>query len=159
MGKRQVRVIPVRKPVTFALLLLTTALMATLLYLLSGKAYAADRNPLWDLAASFLGAGRGPVSRSALLAFLMPVIAHGLLFVPWGFLAFVGLDAPGRPRRTTYLLTVAGALIVAGALLFWQGFLPTRVTSMTDTFANAAGALAGAALGHLRKGVRIRFDF
>ena len=151
-------VIPVRKPVTFALLLLTTGLMATLLYLLSGRAYAADRNPLWDLTASVLGAGP-PVSRSTLLAFLMPVIAHALLFVPWGFLAFVALDSQRRPRRTTYLLTLAGALIVAGALLYWQRFLPTRVTSTTDVFANAAGALAGAALGHMRKGIRIRFDF
>ena len=36
MGKRHVHVIAVRKPVTFALLVLTTGLMATLLYLLSG---------------------------------------------------------------------------------------------------------------------------
>jgi len=158
MGKRQVHVIPVRKPVTYALLLLTTGLMATLLFLLSGRAYASDRNPLWDLTASLLGAG-APVSRSALLAFLMPVIAHTLLFLPWGFLAFVAIDTPGRPRRTTYLMTVAGALIVAGALFLWQRSLPTRVTSTTDAFANAAGALAGAALGHMRKGVRIRFEF
>ena len=28
-----------------------------------------------------------------------------------------------------------------------------------DALANAAGALAGAALGHARKSVRVRFDF
>jgi VanZ family protein len=159
MGKRHVHVIAVRKPVTFALLLLTTVLMATLLYLLSGRAYAADRSPLWELAARFLGAQREPVSRDALLAFLMPVFANVLLFVPWGFLAFVGLDSPRRPRRTTYLLTMAGALVVAGCMYVWQEFLPTRVTSAPDAIANGAGALAGAALGHARKGMRIRFDF
>ncbi len=159
MGKRHVRVIAVRKPVTFALLALTTGLMITLLWLLSGRAYAADRNPLWELAARFLGAQREPVSRGALLAFLMPVIANILLFMPWGFLAFVGLDSPRRPRRTTYLLTMVGALVVAGCMYVWQEFLPTRVTSPPDAIANGAGALAGAALGHARKGMRIRFDF
>jgi VanZ family protein len=159
MGKRHVHVIEVRKPVTFALLALTTALMITLLYLLSGRAYAADRSPLWEIAARMLGAQREPVSRGALLAFLMPVIANVLLFMPWGFLAFVGLDSPRRPRRTTYLLTIIGALVVAGCMFVWQQFLPTRVTTPPDAIANGAGALAGAALGHARKGMRVRFDF
>jgi VanZ family protein len=159
MGKRYVHAIAVRKPVTFALLALTTALMVTLLYLLSGRAYAADRNPLWELTARFLGAHREPVSRGALLAFLMPVTANVLLFMPWGFLAFVGLDSPRRARRSTYLLTILGALVVAGCMYVWQEFLPTRVTAPPDAIANGAGALAGAALGHMRKGIRIRFDF
>ena len=158
MGKRHVHVIPVRKPVTFALLALTTALMATLLYLLSGRAYAADRHPLLEMTAGFFGADRAPVSRDALLAFLMPVIANILLFVPWGFLAFVALDSPRRPRRLTYLMSIVGALAVAGCMYVWQQYLPTRVTSLPDVLANGAGALAGAALGHARKGVRVRFE-
>lgn len=159
MGKRHVHVVTLRKPVTFALLGVTTALMATLLFLLSGRAYAADRNPLWDLMARVLGAGRAPVSRDALLAFLMPVIANVLLFVPWGFLAFVALDSPRRTRKGVYLATVAGAVFVAAMMYVWQHFLPTTVTTLTDVVANAAGALAGGALGHMRKDVRVRFDF
>ncbi len=158
MGKRQVHVIAVRKPVTFALLVLTTVLMATLLYLLSGRAYAGERNPLWELTAGFLGAG-APISRSAVISFLMPVIAHALLFVPWGFLAFVLLDSPRRTRKVSYVITVLGALIFAAAMFVWQQYLPTRVTSMSDALSNAAGAFAGAALGHMRKGVRFVFDF
>ena len=159
MGKRHVYVIPVRKPATFALLAITTAAMASLLFVLSGRAYAVDRHPLLDLTARFLGGGGVPISRDALLAFLMPVIANIILFVPWGFLAFVALDSPRRPRRTTYLLTIIGALVVAVAMSAWQELLPTRVTSLPDALANAAGALAGAALGHARKDVRVRFDF
>lgn len=159
MGKRHVKVIAVRKPVTFALLALTTALMITLLWYLSGRAYAAERSLFWELVARVLGAQREPVSRDALLAFLMPVIANVLLFMPWGFLAFVGLDSPRRPRRMTYLLTITGALVMAGCMYVWQEFLPTRVTAAPDAIANGAGALAGAALGHARKGMRIRFDF
>lgn len=159
MGKRHVHVIAVRKPAIYALLAVVTASMALLLFVLSGRAYAADRHPLLDLTARFLGGTAVPISRDALLAFLMPVIANIILFVPWGFLAFVALDSPQRPRRTTYLLTIIGALAVAGALAVWQEFLPTRVTSLPDALANAAGALAGAALGHGRKTVRVRFDF
>jgi glycopeptide antibiotics resistance protein len=155
MGKRQVHVIVVPKWVTIALLVLVTAAMAALLYALSGRAYAADLHPFREW---FLGI-RGPLSRDAFLAFLMPVIANILLFVPWGFLAFVAADAPSRPRKRTYVATVAGALVVSAAMLIWQQFLPTRVTTWPDAFWNAAGAFAGAALGHARKSVRVRFAF
>lgn len=158
MGKRQVYVIMVRKPVTFALLALTTASMVVLLYLLSGKAYAAETHPIRELLSRLLGSGRVPVSRDALLAFLMPVIANVLLFVPWGFLAFVALDSPQRARAATYALTLVSAVVLAASMYLLQYFLPTRVTSLLDAVANGAGALCGAALGHARKGVRVRFD-
>jgi VanZ family protein len=158
MGKQHVHTVVVRKPVTFALLALTTAAMAGLLYLLSGKAYASDTHPMRDMLAHLLGASRAPVSRGALVAFLMPIAANALLFVPWGFLAFVALDRPTRPRRASYLITVVAAAIFASVMVLWQYYLPTRVTSMPDTFSNALGAFAGAALGHARKGVRISFD-
>lgn len=159
MGKRHVHVVMVRKPVTFALLALTTAAIAGFVYLLSGKAYAADTHPMREMLARLLGADRGSVTRSTVLAFLMPVAANMLLFLPWGFLAFVALDRPERPRRVTYLITVIAAAIIAACMVWWQLVLPTRVTSLPDTFANALGAFTGAALGHARKGVRIRFDF
>jgi len=158
MGKRQVHVVVVRKPVTFALLVLTMAAMAGLLYLLSGTAYAADTHPIREILSRYLGSSRGPVSRDAVLAFLMPVIANILLFVPLGFLAFVGLDSPSRSRGVTYAITVVAAVVFAAAMYVWQLYLPTRVTSLADTAANGVGALAGAALGHARKGVRVRFD-
>lgn len=159
MGKRRVHVITVRKPVTFALLVLTSAAMAGLLYLLSGRAYAADTHPIRELLMRLLGSGRAGVSRDTVLAFLMPVIANVLLFVPWGFLAFVWLDSPSRSRSRTYVLTVSAAVLFAVAVHLGQLLLPMRVTSIYDTFANALGAWGGAALGHARKGVHVRFDF
>lgn len=158
MGKSRVHVVAVRKPVTVALLALVTASMIALLWLLSGKAYAAETHPMREMLAHLLGAKRSPVSRGVLLAFLMPVAANALLFVPWGFLAFVALDRPSRSRRVTYLITIIGAAVLAFTMVLWQQSLPTRVTSFPDTISNALGAFAGAALGHARKGVRIRFD-
>ena len=159
MGRRQVHVIRVRLPVTLALLALTTIAIASLIYFLSGKAYAAETHPIREILARLLGSSRGPLSRGTVLAFLMPIIANILLFVPWGFLAFLAFDGRTRSRPWTYGATVVGAVAFAAALLVWQQTLPTRVTSLPDTFANGLGALAGAALGHARKGVHVRFDF
>lgn len=156
MGKRQVHVLRVRKPVTVVLLLLTTASMIALLYFLSGKAYAADAHPFRELLARLLSSER-PLSRGAALAFLMPVTANILLFVPWGFFAFVALDRPSLPRKWTYAITVIAAFGLAVAMCLWQQSLPTRVTALPDTVSNAIGAFAGAALGHARKSMRIRF--
>jgi len=158
MGRRQVHVIRVRPPVTFALLVLTTAAMVALIYFLSGKAYAAETHPIRELLARLLGSGSGPVSRDALLAFLMPVIGNAMLFVPWGFLAFLALDGRMESRRATYVMTIVGALVFSSAMILWQQTLPTRVTSLPDLFANGVGALAGAALGHTRKGVHVHFE-
>ena len=159
MGKRQVHSVPVRKPVTVAFLVLITGLMASLLYFLSGKAYAADAHPVRDLLARALGSGRASVSRHALLASLMPAIANMLLFMPWGFLAFIAIDTPSRPRARSYGIIFVGALVFAALMYLWQQYLPTRVTNPSDTISNALGALAGAALGQARKDVRVRFDF
>ena len=156
MGKRQVRVIRVRKPVTLALLALTTAAMLALLYFLSGKAYAGDAHPVRELLTRLLSSQR-PISRGAVVAFLMPVLANVLLFVPWGFFAFIALDSRSRPRKWTYVITFIAALLFAAAMWMWQQSLPTRVTALPDTLSNAFGALAGAALGHARKTVRVRF--
>jgi glycopeptide antibiotics resistance protein len=157
MGRRQVHIIRVRLPVTIALLALITASIAALIYFLSGKAYATDTHPIREILARLLGSGSGPVSRDALLAFLMPVLGNILLFVPWGFLAFLALD--GRTsRRSAYVVTVIGAIAFAAGMVLWQQTLPTRVTSLPDPFANGVGALAGAALGHARKSVHVQFD-
>jgi len=159
MGRRQVHVIRVRTPVTLALLVLVTAAIAALIYFLSGKAYAAETHPIREILARLLGSSRGALSRGTVLAFLMPIIANILLFIPWGSLLFLVLDGRLPSRRWAYAVTVIGAVVFAASLLVWQQFLPTRVTALPDMVANGMGALAGAALGHARKGVHVRFDF
>lgn len=156
MGKRDVRVIPVPKPVTVTLLLLTTAGMLALIWLLSGKTYAKQTHPILETITRIMQYRQ--ISRDALLASLMPVIANILFFVPWGFLMFLALDRPSRPRPQSYAITCAVGIIFAMVLDAWQYLLPTRVTTLADSVANGIGALAGATLGHLRKRVRIRFE-
>lgn len=155
MGKSEVRTVVVRKPVTFVLLVLLTAAIAALFYALSGKAYAGD-NPTRQLLIRIISSPR-PISRDAVLALSMPILANILLFVPWGFLLFVFLDSPRRRRSTTYLATFVAGILFAIALQIWQSTMPAPVTTISDAAANSLGALTGAALGHLRKQVRIRF--
>jgi VanZ family protein len=159
MGKRHVYVIPVPKGATVAMLVLTTIAMMALVWFLSGKAYVGDAHPVRDLLKRLLGSGPRSVSPDAVLASLTPAIANFLLFVPWGFFAFLAADTDSRPRVRTYALTLAAAVVFTMAMYFWQGHLPTRVTALPDTVSHTLGALAGAALGHARKTVRVRFDF
>ena len=156
MGKRDVRVIAVPKSVTVTLLVLVSAAMLVLVWLLSGKTYAKQTHPILETIARILQYRR--ISSDALLASLMPVIANVLLFVPWGFLMFLALDRPTRPRPQSYVITCAAGIIFAMTVDVWQYSLPTRVTTLADSISNAIGALAGATLGHLRKQVRVRFE-
>ncbi|HEV8658759.1 MAG TPA: VanZ family protein [Thermoanaerobaculia bacterium] len=159
MGKREVRVIVVRKYMTVALLVLVSALMAALLFYLSGKAYTnEDDEPLTQLLLRTMHR-QAPITRDALLAGLMPVIANMLFFVPWGFLVFLFFDSPKRPRSRTYLITVLAGAIFAAAMEIWQSLLPTRVIGVFDVLSNTLGALAGAIAGHVRKRVRVQFDY
>ena len=148
MGKKQVRVVVVRKWVTVALLALVSLLLVAFVLFLSGKAYLHERPPLSLLSA------RSP---EAALAGLAPAIANFLLLVPWGLLAFLALDRAGRSRLQTYLATALGALAFSAAVDAWQYFLPTRVTGWLDLPWNLLGALSGATLGHARKRLRIQF--
>ncbi len=156
MGKRDVRVVVIRKRTTLALLLLVLAGMAGLLYFLSGKAYARDAHPAAEMLLRLVR--RDDPTRHALLVALMPVIANALLFVPFGFLVFIALDSPARSRVRTYGMTIALGVMFAGLMQLWQYVLPTRVISHVDMFANALGAFTGAIGGHLRKRLYVRFD-
>jgi glycopeptide antibiotics resistance protein len=151
MGKREVRVIVIRRRVTVALLVLVSAAMLSLIGFLSGKAYSSEMHaPAEELMA---------LMELRSLAAAMPLFADVIAFLPWGFLAFIALDGRETRRFRTYLLTCVAAMLFALALVLWQyALLPTRVTTFGDTIFNLAGALLGAAMGHLRRTVHVRFD-
>lgn len=157
MAKAHVYVVPVSRRATFLLLVLVMIGMASLFYFLAGKAYV-DNSHLARMVLLQLFGGDRRFSGQTLLAALMPVVANVFLYVPWGFLMFVLLDRPTRPRRRSYAIACCGGLILAAVMQIWQAFLPTRVTTLADALANTAGAVVGAALGHLRKEVRFQFE-
>src|SRR5258708_39759615 len=124
MGVSQVRYIHVGKGVTGVLLILVSIGIGALIWSLSGRAYA--KHGIDDSVAGLIEAPATPPNEGVIAA-LTPVVADVLLFVPWGFLLFVVLDRPSRPRRTSYAITFIAALIYAFALSAWQLTLPTRV--------------------------------
>jgi VanZ family protein len=158
MPNRDLRIIRVPRWVTVTLLLLVTAAIAALIWFLSGKAVYREASPL-RLYDAFLRYDRTGAGRANLLASAAPAIADALLFVPWGALAFLAFDRPSRSRAVTYGFVVAVGVTFALGLSAWQDYLPTRITGWLDALWNVIGALAGAVLGHLRKRVRIRFEF
>lgn len=158
MGKRGVRIIVVPRWLSIALLVIVMAAMVALIYFLSGRAYAGAGHSLLSLTRRVVERSGPTPSRGAFLAALMPTLANAMLFMPFGFLAFMVLDRPARRRGRTYLLTFVAALVFAAAVSAWQEWLPTRVTAYPDVLSNAAGALVGAAFAHVRKEVRIGFE-
>ena len=85
MGKREVRVVIVPKWITAALLILISAAMIALVAALSGRAYATATRSLREL------------------------FANALLFVPWGFLAFMLFDRKKRSR--SYVVTLIVGIV------------------------------------------------
>ena len=157
MDKAEIRIIHVPKWVTAVLLILVSAAMVLVIDRLSGHAYRREAS-LANLAALMRRYDAASTSSSAMLALIAPAMADILFVVPWGALAFLAIDAPQRPRRTTYLTAMTLGVAFALGLMAWQYVLPTRVTGNADAFWNAVGCAAGAALGHARKGVRVRFE-
>jgi VanZ family protein len=153
MGKRELRIVVVPKWITAILLVATSAAMIALVSALSGRAYASEPLSVRELVTRVME--RTP---HGVLIGLMPLAANAMLFVPWGFFAFLVLDRRERPRSVAYAITIAGGILFAIAISAWQSLLPTRLTTIADSVANAAGTFAGAAAAHLRKRVRVRFD-
>lgn len=153
MGKREVHIVVVPKWVTALLLVFTSAAMVALIAALSGRAYASDVASPREIVRRLFE--RSP--HAALVA-IMPLAAAALLFVPWGFFAFLVLDRDTRPRSRTYALTIGCGILFAAAVTLWQSMLPTRVITVGDAVANTAGTFIGALAAHLRKRVRVQFD-
>ena len=158
MGTRELHVVHVPRRVTVLLLVLVSATMLLLFWFLSGKAvYREEASPL-HLLRAVLHYDRTGAGRANLLASAAPAIFDALLFVPFGGLAFLAFDRAERGRARTYGLALLVGLTFALGLSAWQEWLPTRITGWLDVVWNAAGTLAGAMLGHLRKRVQIRFQ-
>ncbi len=157
MGKSEIRVIRVPRLVTVSFLILVSAAMALTIDLLSGHAYLREPS-LADIISMVWRFNRGSATTAALLATIAPATADILFFVPWGALAFLSFDHAGRSRGLAYGTTIIVGVAFALGLVAWQEMLPTRVTGWLDVVWNAAGCAAGAALGHARKRVRIRFE-
>lgn len=156
---RPVRTITISRPTTMFLLVATTVAIAAITLWASGKTYAkVDPVPFHDLRLLVEKLSEGPVPFPTFVALISPIILNTLLFMPWGFLAFIALDTPSRPALQSYLLTVLLALGLSLAIEATQYFLPDRVTDVNDVIWNSAGALAGAFFGHLRKRVRVAFE-
>jgi glycopeptide antibiotics resistance protein len=150
--------ITIRRPVTIALLVLTTAVIVLVTVRMAGKSYSnLDPIPFEEVRALWRHVAHKPVGTHIVALVIVPIIANVLLFVPWGFLLFLALYTESRPTVQTYVLTILMGLTFTCAIEAWQYFLPSRVADVNDVIWNTVGATTGAILGHLR--ARVRFEF
>ena len=148
----------IKRPITILLLLVTTIVIVMLTVIIAGKSYGKiDPIPFEDLRHLAHRIAQRPISTQILSVIVVPIIGNILLFVPWGFFAFIALYTIERPTIQIYVLTILLGLTFSTAIEAWQYFLPTRVADINDIIWNTAGTIAGAILGHAR--LRVRFEF
>jgi len=153
------REVVVKKPVTVLLLLLVTLAIVAITVWMAGKSYENfDPIPFDDLRYLAKRLAARPISTHILAVIVVPMIANVLLFVPWGFLAFITFYTLDRPTLQTYVLTILLGFSFTLAIEAWQYFLPSRVADINDVIWNTCGTIAGAMLGHARLRLRLEFD-
>ena len=148
----------VRKPVTVLLWIATTLAIVLITVYMAGKSYENfDPIPFDDLRYLAKRLAERPISTHILAVIVVPMIANVLLFVPWGFLAFITFYNVERPTLQTYVLTILLGFSLTLGIEAWQYFLPSRVADVNDVIWNTSGTILGALLGHAR--LRVRFEF
>ena len=101
------RDVVIKKPLTVLLLLATTAAIITVTVYMAGKSYENfEPIPFDDLRYLARRLAERPISTHILAVIVVPMIANVLLFVPWGFLAFITFYNVERPTLQTYVLTI-----------------------------------------------------
>jgi glycopeptide antibiotics resistance protein len=149
----------VRRWLTVLLLLLASIAIVSTTVWTSGKSYSkVDPTPFDDIKLVAERLGSRPISTQTLAVIIVPIIGNILLFVPWGFFAFIAFYTMERPTMQTYLLTILLGLTFTLAIEGWQYFLPSRVSDINDVIWNTGGSALGAILGHMRLRVRFQFD-
>ena len=152
------REITIRKPLTLLMLVLVTGAIVAVTVWMSGKSYSnLDPIPFDDIRYLIRRLSVRPISTHILAVLVVPMIANVLLFVPWGFLAFITFYTVERPTLQTYVLTVLLGLTFTLGVEGWQYFRPSRVADINDVIWNTTGVFLGALLGHAR--LRVRFEF
>lgn len=153
------REIVIRKWTTVLLLAATTLAIVSITVWMAGKSYENfDPIPFDDLRYLAKRLNERPISTHILAVIVVPMIANVLLFVPWGFLAFITFYTVERPTLQTYVLTILLGFSFTLAIEAWQYFLPSRVADINDVIWNTCGTIAGALLGHARLRLRLEFD-
>lgn len=152
------REVLVKKPLTVLLWLATTVAIVTVTVWMAGRSYENfEPIPFDDLRYLARRLAERPISTHILAVLVVPMIANVLLFVPWGFLAFITFYTVERPTLQTYILTILLGFSFTLGIEAWQYFLPSRVADVNDVIWNTSGTILGALLGHAR--LRVRFEF
>lgn len=150
--------IVIKKPLTVLLLLATTFAIVAITVWMAGRSYENfEPIPFDDVRYVAKRLAERPISTHILAVIVVPMIANVLLFLPWGFLAFITFYTVERPTLQTYVLTILLGFSFTLGIEAWQYFLPSRVADVNDVIWNTSGTILGALLGHAR--LRVRFEF
>ena len=153
------RTLRVRKPTQGLLLAVYSAVLLTLTLLVQGgHGVKTNLAPFDDIKRIVARASRGDVLSNAFVFALVGIAGNLLLFAIWGFLAWKFLDEAKRsPLRNHLEVVFIGTLLSIG-IETAQVFLPTRAADVNDVFWNVLGTIAGSALAHADRNLKLEWD-
>jgi len=136
----------------------TVVLLAVTLLVEGRPGVRTNLAPFEDLSrVAALAARRGVLSNGVYFP-LVQIAGNLAMFAIWAFLAWKFLDVKGRsPWRNDVEVLFAGTLFSVGIETV-QLFLPTRAADINDVFWNVLGTLAGVAVSHLGRYLRLEWD-
>ena len=153
------RALRVRKPTQGLLLAVYSAvLLALTLLVQGGHGVKTNLAPFDDIKRLAARASRGDVLSNGFVFALVGIAGNLLLFAIWGFLAWKFLDDRKRSPLASHLEVVfIGALLSVG-IETAQVFLPTRAADVNDVFWNVLGTIAGSALAHADRVLKLEWE-
>jgi glycopeptide antibiotics resistance protein len=129
-------------------------LVVTLLVQGGGKV-RTNLAPFEDVQRLVARAGHGGYLSNSFLYAIVGIVGNLAMFAVWAFLFWKFLDGPGRTAARNHADTLLAGTLFSVGIETVQLFLPTRAADVNDVFWNVLGTIAGCALAHFHRNIRL----
>ncbi len=130
-------------------------LLGVTLLVQGGGKVRTNLAPFEDVQRLVARAGHGGYLSNSLMYAILGIAGNLAMFAVWAFLLWKLLDAPGRSAARNHVdILLAGTLFSIGIETV-QIFLPTRAADVNDVFWNVLGTIAGSAMAHFHRNIRL----
>jgi glycopeptide antibiotics resistance protein len=151
-----VRTIRVGKGLQGALLVAySCVLLGVTLLVQGGGKVRTNLAPFEDIQRLATRTGHGGYLSNSFLYAIVGIVGNLAMFAVWAFLLWKFLDGPGRSAARNHVDALLAGTLFSVGIETVQLFLPTRAADVNDVFWNVLGTIAGCALAHLHRNIRL----
>ena len=130
-------------------------LLAMTLLVQGGGKVRTNLAPFEDIQRLAARAGHGGYLSNSCLYAIIGIVGNLAMFAVWAFLLWKFLDGPDRPAARNHVDTLLAGTLFSVGIETVQLFLPTRAADVNDVFWNVLGTIAGCAIAHLHRNIRL----